>query len=389
MKKVAFVTKKMVVGGIEKALLNMINSMSNKDIEITLYIVERGGELEKDIPNSVIIKYLNISKNLFKEALIRNIKIGKVDKVGKIIKNRILLFKNKTIYDSYMYASNILPIEENEYDLAIAYHTAISMPVIYAMNNIKAKKKVTWIHSDLDRYSEYIMKYENIYEQYDKVFCVSKNSKFQLDNLFPKCKDKTEVYYNCIRGSEVRLRAKEFKAFNDGFKGTRIATVGRLSEEKGQLIIPSVVSELIKNGYDIRWYLVGEGDLRKSLQEKIDKYGIGEKLILVGNKDNPYPYINECNIYLQTSKTEGYCSTIIEAKCCYKAIITTEVSGAKEQIDNNINGVIVKRNRVEIIKSIMKLIDEKDIGIRFENELKNNDIDTIKEINKLYKLLDN
>src|SRR5665647_2564899 len=89
---------------------------------------------------------------------------------------------------------------------------------------------------------------------------------------------------------------------------------GRLHYVKGFEMAIEACEMLVRNGYDIKWYIVGEGEERKALEQKIMDKNLKEVFILAGVKANPYPYIRQCDIYVQTSLFEGRCLTITEAK---------------------------------------------------------------------------
>ena len=126
---------------------------------------------------------------------------------------------------------------KTEYDLAIAYHTPASFPVVYLMNNIKAKIKAAWIHSDVSQYERELHPYKDLYQKYDKIFCVSKYAMDKFIEMFPNLKEKTSVFYNILDKNKLRFNVNKDEGFNDKFDGTRILTVGRLTSQKGQDII--------------------------------------------------------------------------------------------------------------------------------------------------------
>ena len=176
--------------------------------------------------------------------------------------------------------------------------------------------------------------------------------------------------------------------FDNEFNGLKILTVGRLSIEKGQNLISSILDKLIKLGKNVKWYCIGYGDLKNELELEIQKYGLEEKLVLLGSKSNPYGYIRDCDIYVQPSQNECYCTTVTEAKCFNRPMVITNVNCSKEQIKNNYNGLIVDIDEQSILEGIIKLIDKKEIRDKFINNLSKENISTIYELDRLYELLD-
>lgn len=387
MKKIAIVTRKMVAGGIEKSIVSMINSLPRDKYDITLFVMAKGGEFEKNIPDYVKIKPIYGSETTTKEKIINNIKNGKIVNAIKIIFYTVLSRNAKSVFEQEQYYLKLVEEQNEEYDLAIADHVPASLPVIYVVNNLKAKKRAAWIHSDVSRYKEQLDRYISYYKKYDRIFSVSKEAMEKLKSMYPEISNKVDVFYNIISKEELHELARIGQSFEDEFNGIKLLTIGRLCDQKGQLLIPKVVKKLIKDGYNFRWYCIGDGDDRELLENKIHEEGLSNYINLLGNKNNPYKYLEECDIYVQPSKHECYCTTVTEAKCFFKPMVITNVNGSKEQINHQQNGIIVEFNSDEIYKGIKMLLDDKRLRVKFEDNLRNNDVDTRKEINKLFNLM--
>lgn len=197
-KRIVFVTRRMIMGGIEKALISTLESMPKDEYDITALVMGNGGELIDEIPNHVKVKCLYGNEKSIIE------KIGNYTKKGKFINAfrigwyTVLAKKAKTVYEQEMYQSKMLPIAETEYDLAIAYHTPASFPVVYVMNNIKAKVKAAWIHSDISQYERELQPYKDFYQRYDRIFRVSKFAMNKFVEVYPDLKGKVSVFYNIL-----------------------------------------------------------------------------------------------------------------------------------------------------------------------------------------------
>ncbi|WP_042401346.1 glycosyltransferase [Clostridium saudiense] len=388
MKKIAIVTRKMITGGIEKALISMLEIMLKDKFDITLFVMARGGEFEEYIPKQVKIKCLYGEEKSIKEKIIGKLKRADIIGAIKIPLYTALAIKAKKGYEQERYLSKILPKQTEKFDLAIAYHTPASFPVIYVSEHLNAKKKVAWIHSDVEVYKNELENYIDYYEKFEKIYCVSKYGKDKFDNQYHKMKNKTDVIYNIINNEQIYNLADEYKAFEDNFDGIRILTVGRLTKQKGTDIIPKIIYTILENRFNIRWYVVGDGEERENIINEIKVLGLEERLILVGTKNNPYPYFKECDIYVQPSRHEGYCLTLAEAKRFNKPIVTTDFVGAVEQIKNNETGLIVRFDEREIEESIIKIIEDDELRDKFILNLnKYRDINNL-EMEKLYTLME-
>ncbi|MDR4216127.1 hypothetical protein COJ92_12155 [Priestia megaterium] len=201
--------------------------------------------------------------------------------------------------------------------------------------------------------------------------------------MYPNLKEKTTVFYNIIDERKLETMTVKSEGFNDQFNGTRILTVGRLTSQKGQDIIPRVLIKLKAEGINVRWYCLGDGENRSELQNLIKKHNLEEYFILLGIKNNPYPYVKECDIYVQLSRHEGYCITLAEARAFNKPIVTTDFVGAREQIEHGENGLITKFDEKELFSAIKVLIENVNLRYEFENNFKKENVNTTSEIKKL------
>jgi glycosyltransferase involved in cell wall biosynthesis len=382
MKKVVIVTRRLIMGGIEKALISMLEAMPEKEYDITLLVMGMGGELSEQLPNNVRVRCIYGNERTTLEKITKTIIKGKPLLAFKIAWYSIIAKKADSIFDTELIHSKLLPVEETEYDLAIAYHVPASFPVVYVINNIIAKKKIAWIHSDVSKYKSALQRYSCFYKEFDKIFCVSKNALTNFVELFPELEAKTDVFYNILDQEKITSLSSYNESFKDNFTGIRILTIGRLTFEKGHDLIPPVLKKIKSTGYSVRWYCIGEGECQENLQNLIKDYNIEEDLILLGMKENPYPYLKDCDIYIQPSRHEGYCITLAEARALNKAIITTNSIGAREQITNEKNGLIVNFNVEDMSLAVQRLILEKELREKLITNLKG----TNDYVNEIYKL---
>lgn len=394
MKKILFMCINMNIGGTEKALLTMLNEMDRKKYDITLFMLEEYGGFLNQIPDGIKVMYLKEYKTLKK--FINNppqLVAKELIKNRKVISGLSILFiytiskliKDISIY--YKYILRNVDILNEEYDIAIAYAGPMDFISYFVINKIKSKKRVQWIHFDITKIGFNVNFAKKIYDKFDKVFVVSNEGKDKLINFLPSLKDKTEVFFNIISCKMIEKMSYEGEGFSDDFDGTRILTVGRLSKEKGQDLIIPVLKKLKKNGYKVRWYCIGDGPARNEYEKIVDELNIKDYFIFLGSKLNPYAYMKECDIYVQPSKHEGYCITLGEARCFNNPIVTTNFTGANEQIVNENTGLVCEISEEGIYRAIKKLLDDKKLYKNIKDNLKNEIVDSTKEIRKLESIL--
>ena len=394
MKKILFMCINMNIGGTEKALLTMLNEIDSSKYDITLLMLEEYGEFLNEIPSFVKVKYVNEYKAikpfindppmLLAKKLIKDKKYltGVMTSLSYIISK---ISNNMSYYYRYI-LRNINSLEEN-YDLAVAYAGPMDFITYFVLNKIKAKKKVQWIHFDITKIGFNKKFAENNYKKFDKIFVVSQEGKEKLINLIPALNNKVEAFFNIISCNLIENMSKNGNGFNDSFNGVRILTVGRLSKEKGQDLTINVLARLKNEGYNIKWYCIGDGHKRDNYKQKIKNLNIENDYILLGSKLNPYPFMKECDIYVQPSRHEGYCITLGEARCFDNPIVTTNFTGANEQIKNEETGLVCEISDEGIYKSVKRLLDDKDLCNNIKNNLSKEIVDSTNEINKLDKVL--
>lgn len=384
----------MNVGGTEKALLTMLSEIDKEKYDVTLLMLEEFGGFLNDIPEWVNIQYLRyfdsikdtINKPLHKTTL-EQIKFGKIGKflkysyfylLSKIKKDRIFLFKH--ILKNY-------PNIEQEYDLAVAYAGPMEFISYFVANKIKAKKKIQWVHFDITKIGFNGNFARKIYSKFDKIFVVSEQAKDKVVENLPSLKDKVDVFYNIVSRNLIREIAEE-ESFTDGFDGIRILTVGRISQEKNQAMTIPILARLKSDGYNTRWYCIGDGSkYREECERLIKSHHLEDSYIILGTKTNPYPYMKDCDIYVQPSLHEGYCITLAEAKCFDNPIIATNFTGAREQLIETGCGLVSEIDENDLYIKIKEILDNEKLREEIKSNLRNHILDTSKEIDKLYNTI--
>lgn len=397
MKKIIFMCINMNVGGTEKALLNMVDELIKEKYDITILMLEEYGGFLDSIPSCVKIKYvegfskmkqilnnppMQVSMALIKQGkLIKGVNIVAIHLISKILGERSLYFK---------YILKEYKELREEYDLAVAYAGPMDFITYFVLNKIKAKKKAQWIHFDITKIGFNIKFVNKFYNRFDKVFVVSKEGREKIIEKVPSLKHKTEVFFNIVAEDKIKGMANNGTGFEDDFDGIRILTVGRLSKEKGQDLTIYALEKLKSYGYKVKWYCIGEGSARTEYEKLIKQKQLEEDYILLGAKTNPYPFMKSCDIYVQSSRHEGYCITLAEAKIFNKPIVTTNFTGSNEQIENGRTGLVIGINEDELYMSIKNILDNDVLRNRIRDALKNKHIKNVsksREIDKIIKLI--
>lgn len=391
-KKILFLMPSFGHGGVESTLISLLNVMDRKKYDITLMMLNGSGNFFNRISKDIKICTMQIpekEKGVFlgkKKMALKYLKNFQLIKLSKfIIYNRnVSLTENRTRnYEYFKRISKEIPTVEEEFDLAIDYFGYATFTTFYLSEKINAKKKISWLHSIMSRFEPFAFK--EVYEKLDRIYACSEMVKKDFNAIFPTI-NTVEVFYNIINPFEIREKAQMQGGFDDNYDGMRILTVARICHEKGIDIAARTFNLLRKNGYNVRWYIIGAGEIeeKNKICEIIDNR---DDFIFLGLQSNPYNYMKQCDIYVQPSRFEGYCTTTNEARIIGCPIVMTNVSGASEQIDNGKNGYIVDSDEVSLYNAIKDLLDSEELINQFKKNLKKLDCDTRDEVEKLNMFL--
>lgn len=337
MKKILFIMNNLAGGGAEKLLIELLETLDKDKFKLTLILLDNEGiylkrlKRIKKLQKYYVFEELNKENSFFKR------------KLKKVFKFIICLFPN-------LFFKKIK--KKDEYDIGVAY---LEGPTTLFLSNLKnCKKKIAWVHIDLERHKTMNRTLEKkAYSKMNKIICVSNDSKKSVENLYPELKEKTEVIYNPIPKEEIlKSCLKEINIYST--EKLNIIAVGRLNKQKGYDLLLKTHNELLKEGLDYNLYILGEGEERKKLEQYITDNNIEKNTFLLGFKENPYPYIKEADIFVSSSRYEGYSLVVAEALCLEKPIIATKCVGPMELLDNGKYGLLAEGESVESLKENMK-----------------------------------
>ena len=380
-------------GGAEKCLVNLLNEFDYNKYDVDLLLLNKTGIFLKLVPSEVTIctfqnDFITFSKNPITSffTFLSKGKLGLAySRISFSLKNRII--KNKGIAEQYSWKDlkKAIPKGQKEYDVAIGFLEKTS--IYLTVDCISATKKTGFVNNDykmLNLDSEFDEPY---FTQLDYLFTVSESCEEVLKTTFPNLKSKIKMMYNILSEKAIQNFANERIECLDS--AINLVTLGRLSHQKGFDIAIKAAAILVEKGYDVKWYVLGEGEERNALEQSIKEHNVTANFILLGIKENPYPYIKNATIYVQPSRFEGKSLAIDEAKILHKPILTANFTSAKDQIESGINGLIVPLNEESIAAGIIELIENTALRNTFISNLKKQHYGTESEIKKLYQIIDN
>lgn len=393
MRKILFVIPSMRIGGAEKSLVNLLNLIDLNEYDVNLLMFKPEGDLLQQIPSGVHILETEPSlfyaykcdKNVFshksgiRSEMLRIFSTG----ICKILYGDCARQKRWT-----KFYKALLPKLDSEYDVAIGYLEGDAS--YYVIDKVNAKRKILWVHSNFDniKKNEDVSVYKEYFREADKVVSISDKCVQVLQDNYPDMRNKFVFLPNLTSSVVLKNTAKaaiDEKFLKDIFN---IVSVGRLTEAKGFDMAIDALKILKERKVPVHWWIVGDGELRECLEKQVRNNGVEQYLTFLGSKSNPYPYMNNADLIVQTSRWEGKSVVLDEAKILGKPILATAYATVKDQVENGKEGVIVEMNAESIAKGIECLVEDESVLNRIRNYLMARDYGNQSEIVKYYKLFD-
>ena len=393
----------MHLGGAETSLLGLLQSLDTSKVDVDLFVYSHEGELMKLIPEGINLLPENPVWSMFEKPLKEVLRKGYLrmflvrmwSKVRMYFYSRERELKDTSALLSFIgdQVSKILPSLHSlgTYDLAISFLT----PHNFVSDHVLAHKKICWIHTDYTKIDVNADLELPVWQSYDKVVSISEDVTKTFLSVFPSLRDKIIEIENTLSPDFVRSRAemianeevgKEMPTISNSLK---LLTIGRYSHAKKLEEIPAICRGIIESGIDVRWYIIGFGCSDDYIRKEIDREGMKEHVILLGKKENPYPYIKACDWYVQPSRYEGKSVVVREAQILGKPVIVTNYPTAASQIQHGIDGVIVPMEVRECVKEIVTTLSDNDLKKKLIEFVSNHDYGNVGETEKLYRIISN
>lgn len=398
MKKIFIFSHAMEIGGAERALLGLLETIDTTKYEVDLFLMRHSGDLMGYIPENVNIlpemqQYASLAVpivSVVKNGQLR-VALGRFrgkQQAKKRVNQLGLGADNEVALEySHKYTVNAMPkITEKEYDLAISFLT----PHYFVAEKVKAKKKVAWIHTDygvvqVDQESQLKM-----WEKYDIIASISDNVSAGFLKAFPALKSKVQVIANIMPMNYLEELVNEFPVKqempDDG--AIKLLSIGRFCTAKNFDNIPDICAKLCKMGLNIKWFIIGYGGDELLIRQKIEEAGMRNNVIILGKKKNPYPYIKACDLYVQPSRYEGKCVSVIEAQILNKPVVITNYATSSSQLKHGYDGMVVPMDNMGCAKGIAAVIMNNQLQLQLTENTKKSNYTNAGEIEKIYKMIE-
>lgn len=369
-KKVLFVVHQLNYGGVQKAALIALDSIDYSKYDVTLYVRKNRIPLISKVNENV--KKIIVNKDnthYYRKPKIVCYEICKflANAVGcenwvNHFQQKIAEYINKA---QMMYEKKAYFRDQEEYDIAISYIQGYTAK--FVAEYINAKKKIMFYHVSTDENHEI---HERAMPYYDKIVGVNKGVQDVLKELYPEFADKMTYIENYVDAEKVRRKSQEYQIEKKNVDIV-LCTCGRLAPVKGFDLAIEAARILKENNTSFKWYFVGDGPERDKLERMIVKNTLTNHIEITGMLDNPYPYITNCDIYVQSSYEEAHPLAIIEALILNCPVVTTNTVGGKALIKEFLNGVIVEKDALLMAKAILQLQKDDNQNRKMQEYLKN------------------
>ncbi|MDO4413666.1 MAG: glycosyltransferase [Erysipelotrichaceae bacterium] len=394
-KKVLIFSHAMEIGGAEKSLLGLLSAFDTDRCEVFLFLMRHQGELMQCIPDQIhlmpeIPAYADLAVPIKTVIRKKHFRIFFGRALGKLMAKRYVRThfpgcdNDVGLQYSHKYTEAFMPKIPGEYDLVISYLT----PHYFAADKVNAKKRAAWIHTDyanvaMDRDSQLAM-----WGKYDHIISISDECSESFTSVFPSLKNRL-IRINNILPAEL-IEAMSLEKQDEIEKGTSVnlLSIGRFCYAKNFESIPLICKEVLKSIPDLKWYIIGYGIDETKIRQAIADEKMQDHVIVLGKRTNPYPYIRDCDMYVQPSRYEGRAVTVQEAQILQKPVVITNYKTAVSQLENGIDGIIVQNDIKACADGIVNLLqDEKQQEFLIRN-MAARDYTDRDGIEKIYQLLE-
>lgn len=344
MKKVLFLIGSLDGGGAEKTLTDLVGNLDKAKYDITVVAIQDKGVYIDEIKRHAHYKgLLNIYK---KEGHLTDFLSNKIGNIMRRLPSQLL-------YKLFI---------RDVYDVEIAYLEGMSTKIISGSNN-KHSKKYAWVHTDLQTHGWSTLSYTSLadekesYNKFDEIYGVSGDvsASFEEKYLLP-----AKVQLNVLDELNILQKSKEqADDFNDSSK-FRIITVGRFVPQKAYDRLLRVHKKLMDNGFVHELVFVGDGDQKELLMDYVKDNGLINSVRMLGFQSNPYKYMNNSDLFVCSSTTEGYSTVATEAIILGLPVITTNCAGMNDLLGDSVYGLITDNDEDALYEGLKKILsDEK------------------------------
>lgn len=383
-KKILFVIDSLTCGGAEKSLVSLLPLLDKEKYEVSLWMLSPIGPFVSLVPKDVRI-IEQPSYNRFEQLKLR---MGRFYYSLLIRVMRLLNIKEHGAETLWKCIGWAYKIPKGEWDVVFAYQQGF--PTYLVAEKFKATKKFAWVNVNIFAAGYNTQFNGKFYQSFNVIVPVSQMLSDLLIEMMPKFKDKYNLIYDILNPNLIRDYSQlDVPKLNKTVDDWVFVTTGRLVPQKGHDIAVKAASVLKQHGIKFHWYFVGEGPERTNIERWKKDLGVDEEVVLLGLQTNPYAYMAQADVYVQTSKFEGFGLTIGEAKILGKPVVSTNFDVVHNQLTHEQNGLIADMSGESVAENILRLIKDDELRTSIVAAVNAEENTTyISEVVKVERLID-
>ena len=338
--RIVFVHHRLVCGGAENALFDLINLLDREKFDITVFAQRNDGIWDE--------KFRNAGIRVIYDYSCRKATWNPIVKTGNIIK------KLKTAKAYQNGGAGLLDVCVPEgADIVVSYNVWENEELVFAKN----AKTVKYIHGDPGTNPDYrneAIDHRELLSRFDRIICVSRsawNSFREISGLHAG----VELHYNPMNSAAVRNKAEENVGFPEDVPV--ICAVGRLSREKAYERLIVIHARLLEQGTRHKLMIVGDGPDREYLERLIRAMDLQDSVILAGYQSNPYPYMKKSRFLVISSYTEGLPVISMEALSLGVPVVST-IPSIGEVFGEETCGIVAENDNASLEKAIRRMLTD-------------------------------
>ena len=364
-KKILIFSHALELGGAERALIGLLRALARENVRVDLFLMGHRGPLMAQIPENVNLLpelpgYASLAVPLGQVLQKRQFGVALGRLAGKLAAKLRPRRGDSMVSLEYSHKFTrpfLPPVGQGEYDLAISFLT----PHYFTAEKVRAKKRIAWVHTDYTRISLDRASEEAMWRRYDRIAAVSPAVAEGFCRGFPGLQERVFVMENLLAPELILESAGVACPADFPEDGShRLLSVGRFCHAKNFDSVPDLCRRLLDSGLDVKWYLMGFGPEEGLIRQKIREFGMEDRVILLGRRENPYPYLASCDLYIQPSRYEGCAVSVREAQLLGKPVVITRYPTWQSQLTHGLDGIAAPMDRGGCARAIEKLLLDPD-----------------------------
>lgn len=335
-KKILFLINTLRDGGAEKILVDIVNHLDPDKYDIEVRLIYTRGVYFDRLNSNIKLSFITGKPGTFWATQVSRL----LPRLSSEVLHRLFI--------------------RDTYDIEVAFLEGYATKIVAGAPN--GTRKIAWVHCDVTKtdWINGVYKtdegFSNCYRKIDETICVSESVKESFIERFGAV-TKLTVKYNPVDDRKIRELSCEEIQLQPKKDAVTLISIGRMTPQKKFIRLLTAVNNLLKQGYKIELWLLGEGEQRKDFEAFVQEQGIQNTVTFTGYLKNPYPYIRQADLYVCSSICEGFSTAATEALVLGTPVLTTDVSGMREMLGDSEYGLITENDDVAFEHGLKKLLD--------------------------------